>query len=313
MSEWGCGDEVVWGGGHCQSISIARCCKSASLRQHSHAPTLPQSLALRLLGGVAASGAIGALAYRRGSLSRSGVAGAMLTGTTIFAGGGLAPAALLVTFFVSSSALSHWRKGRRESVVEHAKGERRDFMQTIANGGAAAALVLLGLRTPQAPWYPALVGAVATVNADTWATELGLFSRQPPRLITTGRVVASGTSGGITPLGTGAAALGAALIGTVAAVVPGPSGDCLGGPVRTVGAGLVAGVAGSFADSLLGATVQARYRCPACGLATERIVHKCGARAEHVGGWGWVDNDLVNLAASCCGAAIGWLWGRLRG
>ena len=49
----------------------------------------------RLLGGLVASGLIGLAAYRRGSLSRSGVAGAMLTGTTIFAGGGLAPSALL--------------------------------------------------------------------------------------------------------------------------------------------------------------------------------------------------------------------------
>src|SRR5688500_17050645 len=132
---------------------------------------------VRLVVGLAASGAVGALAYRRGSLSGGGVAGAMLVGPTIFAGGGLAPSALplayrrgplrrggvarallagtpifaggglppsalLLASFTSSGALSRGRKGRqRESEVEHAKGERRDFAQVIANGGVAAALV----------------------------------------------------------------------------------------------------------------------------------------------------------------------------
>ena len=265
----------------------------------------------RFLLGLAASAAVGALAYRRGSLSRSGVVGAMLTGTTIFSGGGLVPAALLLTFFVSSSALSHRRKRRRrESAVEHAKGERRDFAQTIANGGVAAALVALGRARPATPWYPAYIGALATVNADTWATELGLFSRRAPRLITTWRPVSPGTSGGITALGTGAAALGAALIGAVAvasfAVARQAPGRDLGA-ARTLALAVAAGLGGSFADSLLGATVQARYRCPACGELTERPVHRCGTPTELIGGWRWVDNDAVNLAASLCGAGIGWL------
>ena len=241
----------------------------------------------------------------------------MLTGTTIFAGGGLAPSALLLTFFVSSSALSHRRKRRqRESAVEHAKGERRDFAQTIANGGVAAALVALGRAQPATPWFPAFVGALATVNADTWATELGLFSRQPPRLITTGRVVAPGTSGGITPLGTGAAALGAAAIGAVAALcAPLPARRVAErlGPGEVVAVALVAGVAGSLADSVLGATLQASYRCPVCGAASERPVHRCGTPTVLVGGWRWIDNDAVNFAASLCGALLGWLWGATRG
>jgi uncharacterized protein (TIGR00297 family) len=264
---------------------------------------------LHVLAGLAASAAIGTLAYRRGSLSRGGVAGAMLVGTTIFAGGGLAPSALLLTFFTSSSALSHLRKGRqRESAVEHAKGERRDFAQVIANGGVAAALVALGRMRPATPWFPALIGALATVNADTWATELGLFANQQPRLITTGQPVPPGTSGGLTPLGTGASALGAALIGTVAALCT--SHDTPRRPARaeTLALALISGLTGSLADSLLGATIQARYHCPACDAPTERPTHRCGTPTTLVGGHRLIDNDAVNLAASLCGAAIGWLW-----
>ena len=230
-----------------------------AVRGVAGAPLLPAPG--RLLGGIAASGAIGALDYRRGSLSRGGVAGAILTGTTIFAGGGVVPAALLVTFFVGSSGLSHWRKGRKAAaaVVEAEKGTRRDLAQTLANGGAAALLVLAGRAYPASPWFPALVGALATTNADTWATEIGLLSRRAPRLITTGRAVSPGTSGGVSPLGTGAAAAGAALIGAVAVL-----GQRLGGARAgwLLPLGLSAGLGGAFADSLLGATVQALIAAP---------------------------------------------------
>lgn len=263
-----------------------------------------------IIGGIAASAAIGALAYRRGSLSRGGVAGATLTGTTIFAGGGIVPAALLVTFFVSSSALSHWRKGQKTDVmvVEAEKGSRRDLAQALANGGAATLLVLVGRVYPASPWLPALIGALATTNADTWATEIGLLNRRAPRLITSGRTVPPGTSGAISPLGTGAAAAGAALIGAVAVVGQRLSGARAGWLLPLA---LVAGLGGTFADSLFGATVQARYRCPRCGVATERAVHRCGTPTVLVGGARALDNDAVNFLASVVGAALGWAWGRV--
>jgi uncharacterized protein (TIGR00297 family) len=272
-------------------------------RAVSHAPR-PASL----LAGLAASAAIGLAAYRGGALSKGGVAGAMLTGTAIFAGGGLAPSALLLTFFTSSAVLSRWRAERKRTATgEMAKGERRDLAQTLANGGVAAALVVVGRVWPRTPWLPALVGALATVNADTWATEIGLLSRRPPRLLLSDRVVEPGLSGGVTPLGLGAACCGAALIGAVAAAGTSPRGW------HWVGLATGAGLAGCLADSLLGATVQARYRCPVCGVNTERRQHRCGAPTELTGGWHWVENDAVNFASSLVGAAFGWGLARWRG
>ncbi|CAA9568188.1 MAG: hypothetical protein AVDCRST_MAG88-2086 [uncultured Thermomicrobiales bacterium] len=268
--------------------------------------------------GLLASGAIGWAAYRRGSLSRSGVVGAMLVGTTIFASGGAAPSTLLITFFVSSSVLSRWKRERKRiATSEFAKGERRDLAQVLANGGVAAALVALGRARPDTPWLPAFVGAIATVNADTWSTEAGTLSRQPPRLITTGKVVTAGTSGGATPLGTAAAALGAAAIGVVATLVGRPQrGDgsvvtpTFDGRAGALPLATTAGLVGAFVDSLLGATVQARYRCPACGVPTERTRHRCGTPAVLIGGWRAIDNDAVNFLSSLCGAAVGWWWGQ---
>ncbi|HET8628187.1 MAG TPA: DUF92 domain-containing protein [Thermomicrobiales bacterium] len=256
--------------------------------------------------GALASAAIGAAAYRRESLTCGGVAGALLVGTMVFAAGGPRPAAQLVAFFVSSSALSHWRRERkRAAAVEVAKGGRRDFRQVLANGGVAAALAAVGRRWPAAPWRDALLGALATVDADTWATELGLLSARPPRLVTTLRAVPAGTSGGVTLAGALAAAGGAGAIGLVAAI--GPRGRSRPAAVALA---VVAGVAGAFADSVLGATLQARYRCPRCGALTERTRH-CDAPTVLVGGLRWLDNDAVNLASSAIGAATGWLAGRV--
>lgn len=258
-----------------------------------------------LLAGGIGSAAVGALAYRRGALSGSGVIGATIVGAAIFAGGGPAPVAQVLTFFISSSALSRWRRDRKNAVgVEVAKGERRDLAQVLANGGVAAACVALGRWRPDLPWRAALTGALATANADTWATELGMLSRRAPRLVTTWRLVTPGMSGGVTPLGTTAAVLGAALIGAI--------GD-VGSPAtrrgETLALAAVAGLTGAMLDSVLGATVQARYRCPACDLPTERTRHRCGASTVQTGGWRWLDNDAVNFTSSLAGGLIGWGWG----
>src|SRR5579862_3862353 len=176
----------------------------------------------RLLFGLLFSGAIGLVAERRGSLTRSGAAGAVVTGTTIFGFGGLAWGLTLIYFFVSSTLLSHFKAREKSAVAvdKFSKGAQRDLAQALANAGVASAAALaygLSEETPAAaPLLAAFVGAMATANSDTWATEVGTLSTEPPRLITSGAVVAPGTSGGMTLLGTGAALAGAASVGLVA-------------------------------------------------------------------------------------------------
>jgi uncharacterized membrane protein len=72
---------------------------------------------------------------------------------------------------------------------------------------------------------------------------------------------------------------------------------------------VIAGVGGAFTDSLLGATVQARYHCPHCDIATEHTLHRCGTPTIFVGGLRRVNNDVVNFLASLSGALFGALGG----
>jgi uncharacterized protein (TIGR00297 family) len=276
-------------------------------------------LILHLSVGFLLAALIGYVAYRRQSLSASGVVGAIITGTIIFGLGGLAWGVLLIVFFVSSSALSHYKEGLKESLAEKfSKGGRRDLAQTFANGGAGALIVVANLVWPHPVWWAAFAGAMATVNSDTWATELGVLSQARPRLITTGHQVEAGTSGGISWMGSWAALAGAALIALFAASAkllgalfagsPGsaPAPIALAGVVfalliLTSGAGLL----GSLFDSLLGASVQAIYYCDACAKETERYpAHRCGRPTRPLRGWRWLDNDWVNFLSSVLGAAV---------
>ena len=275
-------------------------------------------LAGRIGIGVAISGLIGLVAYRRESLSTSGVVGAVVVGTSIFGFGGWVWGLLLITFFVLSSLLSHYRSSAKAHLAEKfAKGQRRDLGQTLANGGAGALIALAYLLYPQPELLAAFVGAMATVNADTWATEVGVLSRCPPRLVTSWRVVEPGTSGGISVVGTLASLAGSLTIGLAAMAFLALDGVFGGAGYAAVGArgmrgslslglaALAGGIGGSLFDSLLGATVQGIYTSPSRERETERRIDSDGTLNVHVRGWRWLGNDLVNLCSSLVGAAIG--------
>ena len=260
----------------------------------------------RLLLGMILSTGISLLAFRRRSLSRSGVAGAVITGTTTFGLGGWTWGLTLIFFFISSSALSHFRERDKTHIADDkfSKGSQRDLGQVAANGGAAT-LLALAYGMARSPLLRQLlqagyVGVLATATADTWATEIGVLSSHQPRLITTGERVSPGTSGGVTFLGTGTAALGALILGTVFWILQRCRTSLAFLPLLA----LVSGLAGSISDSLLGATVQAMYYCPACDKETERRIHTCGTKTRPLRGLSWLNNDGVNFIATLCGGFV---------
>jgi uncharacterized protein (TIGR00297 family) len=157
--------------------------------------------------------------------------------------------------------------------------------------------------------FAAYVGAMATANADTWATELGVLNPSPPRLITNGRIVEVGTSGGVSRLGLLASVAGALTIGLAALFFDLVGELSHGGsdPWRygwAIPAALAGGLVGSLIDSLLGASVQAIYYCPTCAKETEKPLHGCGTPTHHRRGWRWLNNDVVNFLSSLTGALI---------
>jgi len=257
---------------------------------------------------------VGAAARHRGALSNSGALAAAGIGAAVVGAGGLPTATLLLTFFGSSTALSILPIGRRDSGVQKSTssgldpaasldrgdGPRRTLVQVLANGGVPAVLALRGGLAPSPRLRAAYAGALAAANADTWATEIGGQSSSPPRSIVTLRPVVRGVSGGVTPLGLGASVGGALTIAATSAALRG------GGP-GAVGAVGSAGVLGALMDSILGATLQAVYRCDACGERTEERTHHHGDDAPVLTltrGLSFMTNDTVNLCASATGALV---------
>jgi uncharacterized protein (TIGR00297 family) len=259
---------------------------------------------MQILLGFILAVIVAALAYRVHSLNKSGVFAAVIVGTVIFGIGGWQWAVLLLTFFITSSGLSRLFKKRKEGLNEKfSKGHQRDAGQVFGNGGLATLFAALHAFYPDSllPWI-GFAASLAAVNADTWATELGVLNPTPPRLITNpGKRVEKGTSGGISLFGTLASLAGAAVI-ALPAVLLSPTA-----PLNITHFLLItaAGLAGSLFDSCLGATVQAMYYCPIDNKETEKHpLHTCGAETVHIRGWQWLDNDWVNFACGAFGVMI---------
>jgi uncharacterized protein (TIGR00297 family) len=249
---------------------------------------------LALAAGVSAG--VAWVAWRAGTLTRSGAAAAWTVGLLVLYGAGWNGGAVLAAFFISSNLVSRVRPGTPPASGD-AKGDRRDLWQVYANGGiAAAGAVVARGDFPLAIWL--VTGCLAAATADTWATSIGTRSRQPPRLLGLGRIVSPGTSGGMTWAGSLAALAGASIVSGIGAVA---SGNPLLFP-----AGTLIGFAGMVVDSILGAMLQGRFHCPVCDEPSEWRVHRCGSPTARRGGLAWLNNDAVNFltTALAAGAAL---------
>jgi len=258
-----------------------------------------------VFGAVAASALFVTTAYLVRALDRLGAIAGGLLAVTLLVLGGWMWATPALAFFVLSSALSklnHLPLSNHAAPLDpESEPGGRTLRQVLANGGAAWLCLLIAFLVADShppngstPLYAAFVGAFATATADTWATELGTRSAETPVHITTLQRVPAGTSGAISFIGTAAGGAGALTIAGMAAFASSPSS-----PTAAIATFTAAGIAGMLVDTLLGATVQARYRDPETGGIVERPPDPSSSPVQ---GWSLVDNDRVNALATTTGA-----------
>jgi uncharacterized protein (TIGR00297 family) len=253
--------------------------------------------------GIVFGAAIAAVSYRMKLLTASGAVATFLLAVIIFGIGGWLWTLPIVVFFLASSLLSRVggkRKLQYEAIYE--KSNMRDAGQVAANGGIAAALAVVWYMFPSMTFvYLGFVGAIAAATADTWGTEIGTLASGNPRSIVSFKSVEKGTSGGVSLTGVIGGILGALLIAASALLFSQPQSMKYFAAV-TIAAGLI----GTLTDSMLGATLQAQYQCPACGKNTEKQIH-CSSPTELVRGLPWMNNDMVNWACAAAGGAAAML------
>ena len=251
-------------------------------------------------GWFAVSMILGYSAFKLKALSVSGGFGAFLIGLFMFGMGSWHTMLPLIGFFVLSSILSKIADRQSRKDIIASKGSQRDIVQVYANGGIplifTIAWYLSGFSIDWLYW--AFLASLASATADTWETEIGSFSKSLPVNILTWKRVPKGFSGGISSLGTTGGVLGAAIIVAIAGLMGFVEWD---GMLLAMIIG--AGFFGSIVDSILGASIQAKFTCEVCGKATESVSH-CHEETRHISGLLWLDNDWVNVAGSLSGGLI---------
>jgi len=188
----------------------------------------------------------------------------------------------------------------------------------VGYGALAGCLDLpLGALTGIEPWRADLLtllmggflGYYACCCGDTWASELGVLSKDTPRLITTLKPVRRGTNGGVTLLGLTASLAGGLFIGAVfyLAAVISPTlwvfdvqRQAAVAQWRLVPLGLMAGLFGSLVDSVLGATVQ----FTGYDIRKQKIVGRPGPDVVHISGLHFLSNNAVNLFSASLTSAV---------
>jgi uncharacterized protein (TIGR00297 family) len=224
-------------------------------------------------------------------LSRSGSAATFALASLVFWLGGWQYTVPILAFFLLSSLLSQLGRTRKQRFAEtFEKTSTRDAWQVLANGGVPAMALIANELIPGFPWYIVYLAAIASVTADTWATEVGVLSRSKPRFILNWNPVEHGTSGAISIPGTLGGLLGAAVIAATGALFAPLSADQI---ILIV----VIGGLGNLTDSLLGASVQAIFECTVCGARTERANHH-GKPTRLVSGFRFIGNDAVNFISA---------------
>ncbi len=258
-----------------------------------------------LLLAVALATAIALLARLFRMLTTSGAAAAFVVGVLVFGLGEWPHTAAMLAFFLSGSLLSRLPGGGK-SVAEPGG---RDAVQVLCNGGVPALLCIAYALSPEPRRITLLcLAALAAVNADTWATEIGARMGKRPRNLLDWKPVKPGASGAVSLVGLVASVLGALFVAAVGASAwPARSPELLWPPDSAEMLAVAwAGFMAALADSVLGAGLQARYVCAKCGETVEQPSH-CGQLAVRTRGWAWMTNDVVNLACSALGVIFCWL------
>ncbi|MCU0428709.1 MAG: DUF92 domain-containing protein [Cytophagaceae bacterium] len=243
--------------------------------------------------------------YRKKSVSLSGFIAMLWVSSFFIFNQQLGWLLLLFSMFASSSLLTSYKKALKEGSIQvELKSGPRDAWQAICNLGISVVCMGIFLWNSEPSWLAALLGSVASANSDSWASEIGMLSTSPPRMITTWKPVPRGTSGGVSALGLAACVGGSAFIS-----IPMYWLACEINPLYPFSwsisiSSFLAGIVACQLDSLMGERFQALFRLHTKEQYSE--INSSGGTL--LKGFAWFTNDLVNFITTLAGAALALLF-----
>jgi uncharacterized protein (TIGR00297 family) len=247
---------------------------------------------------------LGVVSYRIRILSRGGAVAVFLVASGAFLAFGPAGFAYITAVLYASSFATRYqyRVKFARKVAEGKRGARNIWkvIGAAGAGGLIAWLVIAGVVEKENGMI-GFVAAIAFINSDTWAAELGTLSSKRPRLILPPwSEVNPGLSGAISALGEMASMAGALFSVTLAYAL----GLLVGDPLVSWIGCVTAVAVSEHLDSVLGASIQESYYCPKCAEATDKRVHHCGNKAKLVRGSRLITNSGVNLVSASVSAIL---------
>ncbi|EOH96868.1 TIGR00297 family protein [Enterococcus moraviensis ATCC BAA-383] len=262
----------------------------------------------KLFLGFIVGSLIGLFSYITHLLTKSGMIAIVFVATIVCGFGSWFTWGLLILFFCSSGCI-HLAKKRinmtnLDTVAE--KGHTRDALQVLANSLPAIISLVLFYYTKNQLFLIGYASGIAGATADTWSSEIGILSKSAPRSIISFKPIQPGLSGGVSLLGTIASSLGSLLISVVFWLLYRPDDFSTFPQIFILIVPFICGIFNSLVDSLLGATLQAKYRCSICGQLTENKQHHFHT-TQQIGGLSWLTNDWVNFFSGCLTVLFSWI------
>jgi uncharacterized protein (TIGR00297 family) len=223
----------------------------------------------------AANGILAIAGWRLHAVTTAGALTGAAIGTTIVVGSGWRIWCLLVVMFAMVVAATQTGRRRKAALgIEEPRRGRRGPGNALANTGLAAGAAAVHLITGSELAQVWAIASLVTSGSDTVASEIGKAYGHPTWHPLQGRRVPPGTTGGISVVGTLAAAVSAAALSILAMQLQWIDAVTAGG---TVFAALVAGVIE--------------------GVVSEPLESR-----------GLLNNDDLNLLNGALGAALAVTW-----
>ena len=240
------------------------------------------------------------LAYYKKALTNNALILAFIFAIIISFFGGISSFLILAIVFILNLIAGKIQKEKRNKINKNIlkKQDKKDTMEIIANVGAGTFILIIYGLTNNSLLLVVYASIMAESIADSLASDIGVLSKKDPFNILTFKRSKPGLSGNTSLLGIFASFIGSLIIGLIYFIF---NHNLIHLIIITL-----SGTIGNIIDSLLGATLQVKYKCPKCEIITEQETH-CNTKTTRIKGYKIFDNDIINLISNIIAGLISYI------